>query len=90
MGLAPIFLLSWIRPAGALSFHLAFWPGLALGVLRTVEIFAKVKIFPETISMGTGKYALDLGVNVWGLVFCTAAYILGAVLERKLRVRYAL
>ena len=37
MDLAPIFLLSFIPTAGAVSLHLAFWPGLALGVVMTLE-----------------------------------------------------
>jgi Na+/proline symporter len=83
MGLAPIFLLSWIKPASRLSFHLAFWPGLVLGMLRTVEVFLKVQIFPEAIALGTGKYAVDLGVNVWGLLICTGGYLLGAALAPR-------
>ncbi len=83
MGLAPIFLLCWLKPAGALSFHLAFWPGLALGVLRTVETFAKVQIFPAELTLGVGRYALDLGVNVYGLLICTAGYLLGTVLAPR-------
>lgn len=83
MGLAPIFLLSWIKSASRLSFHLAFWPGLVLGVLRTVEVFLKVQVFPESIALGFGKYAVDLGVNVWGLLICTGGYLLGAVLAQK-------
>lgn len=83
MGLAPIFLLSWIRPAGPLSFHLAFWPGLAFGTLRTLEVFLKVQIFPEAMSLGVGKYAVDLGINVWGLLFCTAGYLVGAALAPR-------
>ncbi len=80
MGLAPIFLLAWLKPAGRLSFHLAFWPGLAFGVLRTIEVFLKVPVFPESVALGFGKYAVDLGVNVWGLLICTAGYLLGALL----------
>ncbi len=83
MGLAPIFLLAWIKPASRLSFHLAFWPGLAFGVMRTVEVFLKISIFPEAIALGFGKYAVDLGVNVWGLLICTAGYLIGAALTRK-------
>lgn len=60
MGLAPIFLLSWINSASRLSFHLAFWPGLILGALRSVEVFLKIHIFPEPIALGFGKYAVDL------------------------------
>ena len=78
MGLAPIFLLSFIRRAGPLSFHLAFWTGLSLGVLMTIESATGIDIFPAWIDIGTGRYADDLGVNVYGLLACTAGYLLGA------------
>jgi Na+/proline symporter len=81
MGLAPIFLLAWVRPAGALSFHLAFWPGLVLGVLLTVEAAARVQIIPAAVDLGVGSYADDLGVNVYGLILCTAGYLLGAAVS---------
>ncbi len=85
MGLAPIFLLAWLRPAGALSFHLAFWPGLIIGVLRTIETFAKVQIFPSELALGAGHYAPDLGVNVYGVLICTSGYLLGAALSSRRR-----
>lgn len=77
MGLAPIFLLSFIRRAGRASFHLAFWPGLLLGVLLVIENAASVGIFPAWIDIGIGPYADTLGVNVYGLILCTAGYLLG-------------
>ncbi|MGE0521654.1 MAG: hypothetical protein AB7O60_01295 [Variibacter sp.] len=80
MGLAPIFLLSWLRSAGALSFHLAFWPGLVIGVLRAVETFMRISIFPSSLSLGDGKYALDLGLNTYGLLLCTSGFLIGAIL----------
>ncbi len=80
MGLAPIFLLAFIAPAGAASFHLAFWPGLAFGVVKTVEAATGMQIFPDFINIGGGKYADDLGINVYGLLVCTAGYLIGAVL----------
>jgi hypothetical protein len=80
MGLAPIFLLSFIRPAGPASFHMAFWPGLVLGVLITIESATGVAIFPAWVDIGGGKYADDLGVNLYGLALCTGGYLLGAVL----------
>jgi solute:Na+ symporter, SSS family len=83
MGLAPIFLLSWIRPASSLSFHLAFWPGLIFGVLRTLEVFLKLQIFPQAFALGVGKYSVDLGVNVWGLLICAAGYLIGAALAPR-------
>lgn len=78
MGLAPIFLLSFIRRAGRTSFHLAFWPGLLLGILLVVENAAGMSIFPARIDIGVGPYADTLGVNVYGLILCTAGYLLGA------------
>lgn len=86
MGLAPIFLLSWIRQAGALSFHLAYWPGVVLGVLRAAETFGHIHIFPTALQLGTGKYSIDLGVNVWGLIICSAGYVAGAVFASSSRV----
>lgn len=84
MGLAPIFLLAWVRPAGALSFHLAFWPGVVIGVVRAVETFAAVSLIPHAVALGTGDYALDLGVNVYGVILCAAGYLLGAVIARRI------
>jgi SSS family solute:Na+ symporter len=79
MGLAPIFLLGWVPGAGPASFHLAFWPGLVFGVIKTVEAATATAIFPAWINIGGGKYADDLGINVWGLLFCTVAYLVGAL-----------
>jgi SSS family solute:Na+ symporter len=83
MGLAPIFLLAFIPGAGALSFHLAFWPGLLLGTLRVIENALSWQFFPDWISLGGGKYALDLGVNTYGLLICTLGFLLGAFLQSK-------
>lgn len=82
MGLAPIFLLSWIPSARAVSFHFAFWPGLVIGILRAIETFAHVSIFPASLALGQGKYALDLGLNVYGLLICTCGFLAGAVARR--------
>lgn len=82
MGLAPIFLLSFISSARALSFHLAFWPGLLFGVLRVVENAFSIGIFPTWIQLGAGRYAEDLGVNIIGLGICTAGYLLGALVSK--------
>lgn len=79
MGLAPIFLLAFIRRASSLSFHLAFWPGLAFGILRVLESALSIEIFPAWMSVGSGKYAIDLGVNLYGLLICSGGYLLGAV-----------
>ncbi|MEM8504336.1 MAG: Na+/proline symporter [Cyanobacteria bacterium P01_D01_bin.1] len=89
MGLAPIFLLSFVRKAGTLSFHFAFWPGLAFGVIRVIESATGNAIFPAALSIGSGKYALDLGVNVYGLAICVAGYLLGAALGKQSTVKTA-
>jgi hypothetical protein len=80
MGLAPIFLLAFIPHAGPMSFHLAFWPGLLFGVLVTLEAALGTAIFPAWIDIGSGKYADDFGVNVWGLAICTLGYLAGAAI----------
>ncbi len=77
MGLAPIFLLSFIRRTGRASFHLAFWPGLALGLLMVIEGILHTSILPDRIDIGVGNYADDLGVNLYGLILCTAGYLIG-------------
>ncbi|MEL6128561.1 MAG: Na+/proline symporter [Cyanobacteria bacterium J06628_4] len=87
MGLAPIFLLSFIPSAGRLSFHLAFWPGLMFGILRVLESALGSPIFPDWVMLGSGKYAIDLGVNVYGLMLCTAGYLLGALPNLRPRSR---
>ncbi|ROO32956.1 Na+/proline symporter [Salinisphaera orenii] len=81
MGLAPIFLLAWIRSAGALSFHLALWPGVFIGVLLVLQDFAGLAVIPDALAIGSGRYAQTLGINVWGLLLCSAGYLLGAVLR---------
>lgn len=88
MGLAPLFLLSWIRSASTASFHLAFWPGVSIGIVRAVETFGHLHIFPSGLfpaglALGSGPFALDLGLNVWGLALCTAGFLAGAVLAPK-------
>ena len=83
MGLAPIFLLSFVPGAGPVSFHLAFWPGLVLGILVTVESVTGAAVFPAWIDIGHGKYADDLGVNLYGLMICTAGFLAGCLVNKK-------
>jgi Na+/proline symporter len=83
MGLAPIFILSFIKGAGRRSFHLAFWPGVAMGVLSAIHSFFHLDIFPPALRLGSGAFAQDLGLNVYGLVICTAGFLIGVALERK-------
>lgn len=83
MGLAPIFLLGWLPSAGRLSFSLAFWPGMAIGVLKVIEAFGGVSVFPPWIDIGVGTYAQDLGINVWGLVVCTTGFLIGSLIANR-------
>jgi hypothetical protein len=70
MGLGPVFLLQrWVRYS-PWSFHLSFWPGVVLGLLLTV------KLVPHSWAIGTGKYALLLGTNLYGLLICTTGFLL--------------
>ncbi|MEM8639070.1 MAG: Na+/proline symporter [Cyanobacteria bacterium P01_G01_bin.54] len=86
MGLAPIFLLAFLPGVGRLSFHAAFWPGLVFGVLRVLEGILQVQFFPTWLAIGTGKYALDLGLNIYGLLFCTGMYCLAAIVSWQLNL----
>lgn len=70
MGLAPVFLLQRFARHSPASFHLAFWPGVVLGTLLTA------KMIPHSWAIGGGKYALLLGTNLYGLLICTAGFLL--------------
>src|SRR3989338_2941046 len=76
IGLEPIFLFSrWVGHS-PLSFHLAFGTGITLGILQALDLI------PASWSIGTGKYAILLGTNLYGLAFCTAGYFLPLALPR--------
>jgi Na+/proline symporter len=70
MGLAPVFLLAPLVRHSPWSFHLAFWPGVILGVLLALDAI------PRAWAIGTGKYALLLGTNFYGLAICVAGFLL--------------
>lgn len=76
MGLAPVFLLAPLARYSPWSFHLAFWPGVTLGILLTVNAI------PQSWAIGTGKYALLLGTNLYGLVICFAGFLLPLAWQR--------
>jgi Na+/proline symporter len=76
MGLAPVFLLAPLVKHSPWSFHLAFWPGVLLGVL-----LAAGRI-PQAWAIGDGNYALLLGANFYGLLICIAGFLLPVVLQR--------
>lgn len=50
-------------------------------MIRTVETFARVSVFPTAFALGSGEYALDLGVNLYELLFCSAGYLIGALAQ---------
>jgi len=77
MGLAPVVLLSFL-PTSSLNFHVAFWPGFALGCILA---FAP-DIFPEWIAVGSGKYALTTGVNIYGLALCTCLFVIASAVRK--------
>jgi Na+/proline symporter len=76
MGLAPVFLLAPLVRYSPWSFHLAFWPGVALGILLAAGAI------PPSWAIGTGKYALLLGTNLYGLVICFAGFLLPLAWQR--------
>ena len=76
IGLAPIFLFSHRVGYSPLSFHLAFWTGMTLGVLLAMDLI------PPAWAIGDGKYALLLGTNLYGLALCTVGFFLPLAMPR--------
>lgn len=76
IGLAPIFLFSNRVGYAPLSFHLAFWTGIGLGVLQALDLI------PLSWAIGGGKYGVLLGTNLYGLALCTAGFFLPLALPR--------
>ena len=77
MGLAPVFLLApLVKQTSPWSFHLAFWPGVLLGVLLATSAI------PASWAIGSGKYALLLGTNLYGLMICCAGFLLPLAWQR--------
>lgn len=77
IGLAPIFLFAGHVGHSPLSFHLAFWTGIALGVLQLMNLI------PASWAIGEGKYALLLGTNLYGLLMCTALFFAPLLWRRQ-------
>jgi Na+/proline symporter len=69
IGLAPVFVLGALVRAPPASFHLAFWPGLAVGVAETLGLV------PAVLHVGDGDYASLLGANLYGLAGVTALFL---------------
>lgn len=84
IGLAPVFLLHRLVGYSPWSFHLSFWTGIGLGVLLAAGLI------PAGWAIGSGKHALLLGTNLYGLILCTGLFLLPAALPRlRLAVRGA-
>jgi len=79
MGLAPIFLLAPLVKHSPWSFHLAFWPGVILGVMLATGAV------PASWAIGTGKYGLLLGVNLYGLAICCVGFLIPVAWQRLRR-----
>jgi hypothetical protein len=76
MGLAPVFLLAPLVRHSPWSFHLAFWPGVVLGVTLAGGAI------PLSWAIGSGKYALLLGTNLYGLAICLGGFLLPLAWQR--------
>ena len=77
IGLAPVFLLhGFVRPTRP-GFHLSFWTGIGLGIALTLGWI------PQSWAIGDGRYALLLGTNLYGLILCTAGYLLPGMMTRR-------
>lgn len=80
IGLAPVFILSpWVKYS-PWSFHLSFWCGMALGFAFAFGLI------PDSWAIGSGKQAVLLGVNLYGLLLCTAGFLLPLAVPSVRRV----
>jgi len=59
-----------------LCFHLAFSTGIGLGTLEAVGLI------PHEWAIGAGKHGVLLGVNLYRLLLCTAAFFLPLAVPR--------
>ncbi|RMG23830.1 MAG: sodium:solute symporter [Bacteroidetes bacterium] len=69
LGLAPIFLF-WRLKAPPLSFHLAYWTGIAAGLVLMLDGL------PAGWYLSQGPYSALLSMNVYGSLACFAAYLI--------------
>lgn len=76
VGLAPVFVLGLFLDAPPASFHLAFWPGLAVGVAEAAGLV------PAALGVGDGSHATLLGANLWGLLVVTVLFLVPWALQR--------
>lgn len=78
LGLAPVFLLWFVRKAGPFAFHFAFWPGVVIGIAHTAGAT------PVWMAVGTGAYAQLLAINFVGTVLVFVGFGIGALVDRLL------
>jgi len=76
IGLAPVFLL-WKVKAPKLSFFLSVLGGIVIGT------FFALDLFPNNLAIGSGKYAVLLGANLWGSLICLGLYLLPILFSKK-------
>lgn len=81
LGLAPVFMLWFIDRAGPLAFHLAFWPGVVVGVVHAAGLT------PAWLAVGSGDYAELLGTNLAGCLIVFAGFGVGTLLDGLPRLR---
>lgn len=75
MGLGPIFLLHGLVKPTKVGFHLCFWIGIVLGFAYS---FAPGLV--ASLAIGVGKSNVLLGVNLYGLIACTFAYVVPGII----------
>jgi hypothetical protein len=76
VGLAPVFLLYFVRSAEAFAFHLAFWPGVGFGVAFAAGWA------PAWLTVGQGSYAGLLGVNLFATACVVVLFFVGVGIDR--------
>ncbi len=76
IGLAPVFIL-WKVKAPKLSFFLSIFGGVVIGTMFAVDLF------PNNLAIGSGKYAVLLGANLWGSLICLGLYLLPILFLKK-------
>ena len=80
IGLAPVFVLHGMVTPTRLGFHLSFWCGITLGIALTLGWI------PQSWAIGDGKYALQLGTNLYGLALCILGYLIPGYLAKRVAI----
>eukprot|EP00611_Tribonema_gayanum_P030723 TRINITY_DN861_c0_g5_i2.p1 TRINITY_DN861_c0_g5~~TRINITY_DN861_c0_g5_i2.p1 ORF type:complete len:163 (-),score=59.29 TRINITY_DN861_c0_g5_i2:1090-1578(-) len=77
MGLGPPVIFCGIFPGyRPLAFHMSFWVGAILGItLQLSTDKPELNIDYSNFAIGSGNYSELLGVNLFGILLCTAVYL---------------